>query len=175
MANSAGILDIPGAQFDAVRPGIAMYGLRPSATMANPCAHELAPVLEWKTRITYLKEVPAGTGLSYGHAWHAPTPALIATVPVGYGDGLSRRLSNNLDLLVHGVRCSQVGRITMDMSLLDVTALRGRVALGDEAVIIGRQGDDEVTADELAAKLETINYEIVTRISPHLPRNIVAT
>ena len=170
MANSAGILDIPGAQLDAVRPGIAMYGLRPSDTISNPRVQELAPVLEWKTRITYLKEVPAGTGLSYGHAWHAPAPALIATVPVGYGDGLSRRLSNNLDLLVHGVRCPQVGRITMDMSLLDVTALRGRVALGDEAVIIGCQANEQVTADELAAKLDTINYEIVTSIAQRIPR-----
>jgi alanine racemase len=173
MANSAGILDIPGAQFDAVRPGIALYGLRPSNAIANPCVNDLAPVLEWKTRITYLKEVPAGTGLSYGHAYRTPAPALIATVPVGYGDGLSRSLSNNLDLLVHGVRCPQVGRITMDMSLLDVTALRGRVALGDEAVIIGRQGNEQVTADELAAKLDTINYEIVTGITQRIPRILV--
>jgi alanine racemase len=173
MANSAGIFDIPGAQLDAVRPGIAMYGLRPSHAIANPRVHDLAPVLEWRTRITYLKEVPAGTGLGYGHAYRTPAPALIATVPVGYGDGLSRSLSNNLDLLVHGVRCPQVGRITMDMSLLDVTALRGRVALGSEAVIIGRQGNEQVTADELAEKLDTINYEIVTGIAQRIPRIVV--
>jgi len=173
MANSAGIFDIPGAQLDAVRPGIAMYGLQPSQAIANPRVHDLAPVLEWKTRITYLKEVPAGTGLSYGHAYRAPAPALIATVPAGYGDGLSRSLSNNLEMLVHGVRCPQVGRITMDMSLLDVTALRGRVELGDEAVIIGRQGEEQVTADELAARLGTINYEIVTGIAQRIPRIVL--
>jgi alanine racemase len=174
MANSAGIFDIPGAELDAVRPGIAMYGLHPSQAIANPRVHDLAPVLEWKTRIIYLKEVPTGTGLSYGHAYRASAPALIATVPVGYGDGLSRGLSNKLELLVHGVRCPQVGRITMDMSLLDVTALRGRVALGDEAVIIGRQGEEQVTADELAARLGTINYEIVTCIAQRIPRTVVA-
>ena len=114
--------------------------------------------------------MPAATGLSYGHAFHTRRPSLIATVPVGYGDGLSRNLSNNFDLLVHGVRCPQVGRITMDQSLIDVTALRGRVELGDEAVIIGRQGEEEVTADELADKLGTINYEVVTAISSRVAR-----
>lgn len=173
MANSAGIFDMPGAQFDAARPGIAMYGLRPSNAIANPRVNDLVPVLEWKTRIIYLKEVPAGTGLSYGHAYRTPAPALIATLPVGYGDGLSRGLSNKLELLAHGVRCPQVGRITMDMSLLDVTALRGRVALGDEVVILGDQGNEQLTADELAAKLDTINYEIVTAIAQRIPRIVV--
>ena len=170
MANSAALLDLPASRFDAVRPGIALYGLRPSAEIDNPLVHHLKPVLEWKTRVTFLKEVPAGVGLSYGHAFHTERPSLIATVPVGYADGLSRRLSNNLDLLVRGVRCPQVGRITMDMSLIDVTALRGKVALGEEVVIIGRQGTEQVTADELADKLGTINYEIVSTISRRVPR-----
>ena len=115
-------------------------------------------------------EVSGGTGLSCGHAYHTRRPSLIATLPLGYGDSLSRRLSNRQEVLVRGVRCPQVGRITMDMSLVDVTALRGQVALGDEAVIIGRQGQDMVTADELAEKLATINYEVVTRISHRVPR-----
>ncbi len=170
MANSAGILDLPGSHFDAARPGIAMYGLPPSREIENPQVHELEPVLEWKAPIVFLKEVSEGTGLSYGHAYHTRRPSLIATLPIGYGDGLSRRLSNKLEVLVRGVRCPQVGRITMDMSLVDVTALRGQVALGDEAVIIGRQGQDMVTADELADKLGTINYEVVTRISHRVPR-----
>lgn len=170
MANSAALLDLPESHFDAVRPGIALYGLKPSAEIANPAVHQLQPVLEWKTRITFLKEVPAGAGLSYGHAFHTERPSLVATVPVGYADGLTRRLSGHLDMLVHGVRCPQLGRITMDMSLIDVTALRGRVALGDEAVIIGRAGTEEITADELAAKLGTINYEIVSAISRRVPR-----
>ena len=170
MANSAAIFDLPDSHFDAARPGIAIYGLRPSQETANLKVAALQPVLEWKTKITFLKEVPAGAGLSYGHAYRTERLSLIATIPAGYGDGLSRRLSNNLDVLVGGVRCSQVGRITMDQSLVDVTALRDRVSPGDEVVLIGRQGREEITADELADRLETINYEVVTAISSRVPR-----
>lgn len=170
MANSAAVFDLPGSRFDAVRPGIAMYGLRPSAAVSNPRVGELQPVMEWKTRVVFLKEVPAGTGLSYGHAFYTSRPSLIATLQIGYGDGLSRGLSNRLEVLIGGSRCPQVGHITMDMSLADVTALRGRVAVGDEVVVIGRQGGLEITADELAAKLATINYEIVTRVGHRVPR-----
>jgi alanine racemase len=170
MANSAAILDLPGSYFDAARPGIAIYGLRPSAEMRNPVVQQLRPALEWKSRITFLKEVPAGTGLSYGHAFHTERDSLIATVPVGYGDGLSRRLSGNIDMLVRGRRCKQVGRITMDQSLLDVTRLHRQVEPGDEVVLIGRQGEQEITADELAGTLGTINYEIVTAIAQRVHR-----
>ncbi|HEY7714129.1 MAG TPA: alanine racemase [Candidatus Binatia bacterium] len=175
MANSAAIFALPGSYFDAVRPGIALYGLQPSPSFAHSAARELKPVLQLKTRIVFLKEVAGGAGLSYGHTFHAQTPSLIATLPIGYGDGLSRNLSGRIDVLVRGVRCPQVGRITMDMSLIDVTALRGQAALGDEAVIIGRQGREEITADELAAKLGTINYEIVTAISHRVPRLAIET
>ena len=173
MANSAAILDLPGSYFDAVRPGIAIYGLPPSKEIVNPRVRELKPVFEWKTQITFLKEVPANTGLSYGHIFQTKKPSLIATVPVGYGDGLNRNLSNNFELLVCGIRCPQVGRITMDQSLIDVTALRGRVETGDEVVIIGRQGKEEVTVDELAEKLGTINYEVVTCVANRVPRVVV--
>lgn len=169
-ANSATIFDLPAAYCDAVRPGIAIYGLAPSRTVKNPRVQALKPVLEWKTRLTYLKEVPAGTGLSYGHTVHTVTPSLIATIPLGYGDGLSQLFSNRLALLVHGRRCPQVGRICMDQSLVDVTALRGRVTVGDEVVIIGKQGAEEVTVDELAETLGTINYEIVAHLATRVPR-----
>jgi len=170
LANSAAIFDLPEAHCDAARPGIAIYGLKPAPTIVNPRVHDLKPVLEWKTRITYLKEVPAGTGLSYGHTFHTTQPSLIATVPIGYGDGLSQRLSNNLALVVGGMRCAQVGQICMDQSLVDVTALRGRVKVGDEAVIVGQQGQAAVTVDELADKLGVINYEVVTSIATRVPR-----
>ena len=173
MGNSAAILDLPEAGFDVCRPGIAVYGLRPSADIINPAVDRLQPVLEWKTRIVFLKEVPAGVGLSYGRSFFTERPSLIATVPVGYGDGFSRALSDNVDMLIGGRRCPQVGRITMDMSLVDVTELRGAVAIGDEAVIIGRQGGLFIGADELAEKLGTINYEIVTAISQRSPRTVV--
>lgn len=169
-ANSAALFDLPEACYDAARPGIAIYGLCPSATMLNPRVQELKPVLEWKTRITYLKEVPAGTGLSYGHTFHTAQPSLIATIPLGYGDGLNRYLSNQMEVLVHGQRCPQRGTICMDQSLLDVTALRGQVRVGDEVVIIGQQGAASITAEELAARLGTINYEIVTAIAGRVPR-----
>jgi alanine racemase len=171
-ANSAAIFDLPDAYFDAARPGISIYGLKPSSTIANPRVNELKPILEWKTRIIYLKEVPSGTGLSYGHIYHTQRPSLIASIPLGYGDGLSRLLSNRFDLLIHGIRCPQVGRICMDQCLVDVTALKKSVNLGDEVVIIGKQGNDEITADELALKLGTINYEIVTSIAKRVPRII---
>ncbi len=173
MANSAAIFDLPESCFDAARPGIAIYGLPPSHSIKNQRVNALQPVLEWKSRITFLKEVPAGTGLSYGHAFTTRQASLIATIPAGYGDGLSRNLSNNVDFLVGGRRCPQVGRITMDMSLVDVSALRGTVELGDEVVIIRVQGEERVTADELAGKLNTINYEIVTGISHRVPRIVV--
>lgn len=172
MANSAALFDLPGCGFDAVRPGISIYGLPSSRQIANPRVGELRPVLEWKTRITLLKEVPAGVGLSYGHSFHTGRPSLIATLPVGYGDGLCRALSNRMDVLVGARRCPQVGTITMDQSLVDVTALRGRVALGDEAVLIGSQGEEEVTADEIAERLGTITYEVLTGIARRVPREV---
>src|SRR6266446_2915698 len=170
LANSAAIFDLPEAHCDAARPGIAIYGLKPAPTIVNPRVHDLKPVLEWKTRITYLKEVPAGTGLSYGHTFRTAQPSLIATIPLGYGDGLSRQLSNKLELLVGGVRCPQVGQICMDQSLVDVTSLRGRVNVGDEVVIVGSQGQATVTVDELAEKLDTIHYEIVAMLAKRVPR-----
>jgi alanine racemase len=173
LANSAAIFDLPGSYFDSVRPGIAIYGLPPSNEILNPRVHELKPVLKWKTQITFLKEVPSGTGLSYGHVFRTQQASLIATVPVGYGDGLNRNLSNNMDMLVHGLRCPQVGRITMDQSLLDVSHLRGKVKQGDEVVIIGQQNKEKITADELAVKLGTINYEVVTNIAQRVKRLVV--
>jgi alanine racemase len=170
MANSAAILDLPESRFDAVRAGIALYGLAPSDEIANPRVRELEPVLEWTSRITFLKEVPPGTGLSYGHAFVAPRTSLVATVPVGYGDGLRRNLSNQMEVLVGGVRCPQVGRITMDQTLVDVSALRGCVALGDPVVLLGRQGGHAIGAEEWARGLGTVCYEVATALATRVPR-----
>ena len=170
VANSAAIFDLPEAHLDAARPGISIYGLKPSCTIQNQAVHDLKKVLEWKTCIVFLKEVPSGTGLSYGHIYHTDKPSLVGSIPLGYGDGMPRLLSNNLDVLVRGRRCPQVGRICMDQCLIDVTALRGKVESGDEVVIIGSRGNETITADELAGRLGTINYEIVTNISRRVPR-----
>lgn len=170
LANSAAIFDLPEAHLDLCRPGISIYGLKPSPHCRNPRTAELRPVMNWTTRITQLKEVSPGTGLSYGHTFTTKRPSLIATVPVGYGDGLMRLLSNRMEFIVKGKRCPQVGRICMDQSLIDVTELRGQVEQGDEAVLIGRRGKEELTADDMAATLGTINYEIVTQIARRVPR-----
>jgi len=172
LANSAGLLDLPGALFDAVRPGIGIYGVRPSAEIASPRAAELQPVLEWRTRVTFVKDVRAGTGLSYGHDYRTSALSRIATVPVGYGDGLVRRASGRVDVLVGGVRCPLVGRVTMDQCLVDVSGVAGRVALGDDVALIGRQGEEEISAEEIAERLDTIAYEVVTGISARVPREV---
>jgi alanine racemase len=174
MANSAALFDLPEARLDAVRPGIALYGLPPSPAVANPLVAELRPVLEWRTRISFVKEVPAGVGLSYGHTFRTARPTLVATLPVGYGDGLSRRLSNRLEVLVGGRRCPQLGTITMDQCLIDVTALRGRVSLGDEVVLLGSQGAETLHAGEWAQRLGTISYEVLTAIAERVPRVAVS-
>ncbi|MBF0249976.1 MAG: alanine racemase [Alphaproteobacteria bacterium] len=169
MANSAAIFDIPDSRFDAARPGISIYGLRPSDEIQNARVEALHPVLEWTAPITFLKSVPKGTGISYGHTFVTERDSVIATIPVGYGDGLHRTLSNRMEMLVNGKRCRQVGRITMDQTMIDVTGV-ANVKLGDTATIIGRQGCEEVTADDLARTLGTINYEIVTAILPRVRR-----
>ncbi len=170
ISNSAAIFDLPEARFDICRPGIAMYGLSPSSGIRNPRVKDLKPVLEWKTALTQIKTVPAGRGLSYGHTFVTARESRIASVPVGYGDGLMRNLSNRMEFLIHGVRCPQVGTICMDQCLIDVSALGDTVEPGDEAVIIGQQGKEFISADKLAETLGTINYEVTTAISARVPR-----
>ncbi|MCB1740346.1 MAG: alanine racemase [Gammaproteobacteria bacterium] len=179
MANSAALLDLPEALFDAARPGIAIYGLKPSDQLHNPIAEQLRPVLSLHSLVSLVKTVPAGVGISYGHAFHTSTATRVATLPVGYGDGIARGLSGRLEVLIGGRRCPQIGRITMDQMLVDVSALWDTVRVGDEAVLIGSQPSAEsssagssttIRADELAALGGTINYEIVTAIAARVPR-----
>ena len=167
-ANSAALLDMPDSHLDMVRPGIATYGLYPSAEV-DQSRVELKPVMEWKARIIQLKEVPAGFGVSYGITYETPRPTRLATVAVGYADGLNRGLSSCGEMLVGGRRVPIVGRICMDLTLLDVGEVSD-VAVDDEVVILGRQGEEELTADEMATTLDTINYEIVSTITSRVPR-----
>ncbi len=167
-ANSAALIDMPDSHLDMVRPGIATYGLYPSAEVDQERV-ELKPALEWKARIIQLKKVPAGFGVSYGITYETPRPTTLATVAVGYGDGLSRGLSSRGQMLVGGQRVPIVGRVCMDLTLLDVGEVPG-VAEGDEAVILGRQGEELLSADEMAVTLDTINYEIVSTITSRVPR-----
>lgn len=172
ISNSAALFALPEARFDVVRPGITIYGLKPSVSMEIPQLDELKPVLSLKSRITLIKEVGQGTGISYGHKHYTSNQALIATIPLGYGDGLSRSLSNRIEVLICGERCQQVGRICMDQCMVDVTHLKGKVNLGDEVVIIGSQGKETISVDDVAKEQGTINYEIVTAISARVPRVI---
>lgn len=166
-ANSAAVLRFPSAHLDMVRPGIMLYGLEPF-----PGASYLAdirPAMTLKSRIVFLKEVPPGASVSYGRTFVAGRRTRIATVPIGYGDGYPRALSNRGKALVKGKRARIVGNICMDQLMLDVTHVEG-VRVGDEVVLIGEQGDERITAEELASLAGTINYEIVTSLNGRIPR-----
>jgi alanine racemase len=166
-ANSAATITLPEAYFDMVRPGIMLYGVYPSAAMASLIT--LKPALLWKTKILQLKQVPAGTSISYGQTFRTTRASLIATLPVGYADGYPRLLSNRGEVLVGGQRAPVAGRVCMDLTMIDVTDIRN-VKQGDEVVLLGRQGTAEVSADEIAAWANTISYEILTSISARVPR-----
>lgn len=167
-ANSAALIDMPESHFDMVRPGIATYGLYPSPEVSKNTV-ELRPVMALKSRIVHLKKVPAGFYVSYGITHCTAEPTTIATVPVGYADGYNRLLSSRGHMLVHGQRVPIIGRVCMDLTMLDVGKLSA-VAIEDEVVLFGQQQDATITADELAAELNTINYEIVATITARVPR-----
>ena len=167
-ANSGGIIDMPQTHLDMVRAGISLYGLYPSDEV-HRSSIALAPALAWKARIVHLKKVPAGFHVSYGMTHRTAQPTTIATVPVGYGDGYSRLLSNRGSMLVGGRRAPIIGRVCMDLTMLDVGHIP-EVSVEDEAVILGRQGEEEITAEEIAGLVGTINYEVVTAISARVPR-----
>jgi alanine racemase len=167
LANSAATITLPEAYFDMVRPGIMLYGAYPSPEMRT--AVELKPALTWATRVIQLKRVPAGTSISYGQTFVTRRETSIATLPVGYADGYKRLLSNRGEVLIAGRRAPIAGRVCMDLTMVDVTDI-ANVQPGDEVVLLGRQGADEITADELAAWSDTISYETFTSISARVPR-----
>lgn len=166
-ANSAATIFFPETQLDMVRIGIALYGLHPSDATKDKIT--LDPALSLICLVSQLKPLSAGEGVSYGLTYKAEKDAKIALLPLGYADGYTRLLSNKGQVLVGGARVSLVGNICMDQSLADVSAVEN-VKVGDEAVLIGRQGRQEISADELAGILGTINYEITCMISNRVPR-----
>ena len=165
VANSAGTIRFSAARYDLCRPGLALYGYSPSAEAAYA---GLQPVMALKSRIVALRDVPAGTRVSYAGLYRASGPATIATVPIGYADGYSRRLTGKAEVLVGGRRCKVAGAITMDMCMVDVTGAGTRV--GDEVVLLGSQGKERITADEVAAWGGTIAWEVFCGISKRVPR-----
>jgi alanine racemase len=167
-ANSGALIDMPGSHLDMVRPGIATYGLHPSNEV-NKRIVDLKPVMTLKSKIIHLKRVAPGFNISYGITFQTKNHTTIATVPVGYADGFNRLLSSRGHMLVHGRRAPIVGRVCMDLTMLDVGGI-SEVALEDEVVVLGKQGNESVTADEIAASLDTINYEVVSTITARVPR-----
>jgi alanine racemase len=175
-AASAGTLLHPEAKFDLVRTGVVLYGLWPSAETEAAAADaglkiDLHPVLTWKTVIAQVKSLPSGTPVSYGLTERLKRPSRVAVLPVGYYDGLDRGLSSVGRMLVRGRRVKVLGRVCMNMCVVDVTDVPGAAA-GDEAVIIGRQNRGAIAAEEVAEAAGTINYEIVARLNPLLPRRL---
>jgi alanine racemase len=170
-ANSAGALVHPASRYQMVRPGIAIYGLAPASSMrSHPAVRPLLPALSFKAEVSYVKQVAAGEGLSYGLHYRLPASSVIATVPVGYADGAPRRLSQvGGEVLIGGRRRPIAGSVSMDQMLVDCGPGPG-VKAGDEVVLIGRQGDEEITAWEWGERLGTIAYEVTCALSPRLPR-----
>ena len=167
-ANSAALLFLPEARLDLVRPGIMLYGYHPRGPRGGP-ESPLRPALRLRTAISQIQDVAQGESVSYGRTFVAPRDLRVATLPVGYADGCGRLLSNRGQVLIRGQRVPIVGRVCMDMTMVDVSGFPD-VRVGDEAVLIGRQGADEITADEVAELQGTISYEVLCRIGPRVPR-----
>lgn len=165
-ANSAAILGVPDAYFNMVRPGIMLYGL---SDFILPQGLELRQAMTLKTKIAYLKELPTGRTVSYGRTFKADRPTLVATLPIGYADGYNRLLSNRGPALVRGQRVRVIGRVCMDQTMLDVTDVPG-VAVGDEVVLYGSQGNEHISIREIASLLGTITYEVTCSVSKRVPR-----
>ncbi|MFN2614321.1 MAG: alanine racemase [Actinomycetota bacterium] len=164
LANSAASITRPDTHFDMVRLGIAMYGMTPGPDVE----FELVPALSLKARAAMVKRCRAGDAVSYGHRYRLDRDGTIVSIPLGYADGWPRALSNNAEVLIAGARHPAVGTVTMDSFMADVGDTD--VAIGDEVVLIGEQGSERITADEIAARTGTINYEVTTRISSRIPR-----
>jgi len=165
-ANSAAILTLRASLLDMLRPGIMLYGYLPSEQIHSIA---LKPALTLKSHILFIKRIPAGTPVSYGRTFITKRASSIAIVPVGYADGYNRLLSNRGEVLIKGERAPVIGRVCMDMTMVDVTDISG-VREGDEVVLIGRQGEGFIGADEIAKKIGTIPYEILCSISSRVPR-----
>ncbi|GAK49844.1 alanine racemase [Candidatus Moduliflexus flocculans] len=169
LANSAGTMELPDAHADMARIGISLYGMYPSAEV-DPAIVHLKPVLCWKTRVVHLKTLPPGEAVSYGGLFVTQRPTVVATLPVGYADGFRRRLwKQHWHVLIRGQRAPIIGRICMDMCMIDATDIPG-VMVGDEVVLIGSQGAETILADDMATALDTINYEITCLVGKRVPR-----
>lgn len=164
-ANSAGMFAHPASRFDMVRPGLALFGIEPAKGTSN----DLLPTMRLRTEIIAMRELPAGSPVGYSEAFHTKRTTQIATVPMGYGDGLLRAASNRGSMLVHGVACPIVGNVSMDLTTLDVTDVPAS-RVGDEVVVLGEQGGSYAKVEDLARAAGTIAYEVLTNVSRRVPR-----
>ena len=170
-ANSAAIMDFDNMMFNMVRPGIILYGAYPSDEVKKENL-SLSPAMSIKTHVSYVKDVNEGDSISYGRKYTAPSKRRIATIPVGYADGFIRAYSKGGRVLIHGMYAPIVGRICMDQFMVDVTDIDD-VKVNDEVVLMGRQGENEISADDIAAVLHTINYEVFCTLSKRVPRQYI--
>ncbi len=172
--NSMGLGDYKSELFNLARPGLMLYGLYPSHDLKSKV--HLKPVMSVKAQIIFTRTIPKGFGISYGHTFKAPEDMTIAVLPIGYSNGYLRSLSNKAFVLVHGVRCPVIGRVTMDQIIVDVSALRlsGKMPkVSDECVILGSQKEESITADDIAHWASTISYEIVCSLGSRLDRIVL--
>jgi alanine racemase len=167
IANSGTLIAFPSYLGNLVRPGIMLYGAYPSLTFQDLI--QLKPVMTLKTRIHFLKSVAPGTRISYGGAFITKRESLIATLPIGYADGYSRHLSNQGQVLIRGKRAPVVGKVCMDFIMVDVTEIPN-VFLGDEVILMGKQGKEQITTEEIAKKIDSISYEVLCLIGKRVPR-----
>jgi alanine racemase len=165
-ANSACVFTQLGTHYDAARPGLAAYGILPEGLGQ---AGELRPVLSLHSQVVFLKDVPADSAVGYASTWRAPRTTRVATLPIGYSDGLCWRLGNQGDVLVRGVRAPIIGRVSMDYATIDVTHIQG-VEVGDRVTVIGRQGEASIGLAELAARAGTVPYEIACSVGRRVAR-----
>jgi alanine racemase len=173
-ANSSALFKFPESRFNMVRPGLILYGALPSPSLQTVFDREenlspFQPVMQWKTQVILVKSIAKGQSVSYSGSHTTQRDSQIATLPIGYADGLHRLLSNKMDVLIQGQRAPQIGNICMDMILIDVTDIPN-VQAGDEVVIFGRQGDQVIPVEEMALKGQTIPYEILCNVGKRVPR-----
>jgi alanine racemase len=172
LSNTAATLELAEARGTLVRPGLILYGHVPAPRLA--AGLDLHPALSWTTEVVQVKQVPAGTPVSYGGRFVTARPSVLATLAVGYADGYRRALGGKGQVLVRGQRAQVVGAITMDLCVADVTDVPG-VAASDEVVLLGRQGSETISPEELAGHADTIVYEILCDISARVPRVAMGT
>jgi alanine racemase len=170
IANSGAVLDIEDSWFNMVRPGIALYGIYPSRETSESIS--LRPALTLKSNVVYIKEVPPGTSVSYGRKFTTSVKTRIATVPIGYGDGYRRGLTNNSEVLINGRRYRTVGAVCMDQIMVDI-GTESVVHVGDDVVLMGSGGDETISAWEIAERHGSIPYEFITGLTTRVPRTYI--